>query len=404
MNATIEKIIGLLFEDLEENDEVRAIYEEVCLNCQERYQDKLALGLSEDEAIHAVVESLSGMEEMLRPYPRKKIVQEEKQAGEGDSFFDSDDEEDEAFRYTLDPTVSPVRVIRAVRLGSTDVQLCASSDGLVHVECEEDTMPVLVQLQGDTLVIELKTEAGAQSSSDSSRTAGEEAAGDGLFSAIDKLFNGLFRISCGGGTLSISVPGELLPVVKIDTASGDFTADSVCLAELHANTASGDIRLSDASVRSLRLSTTSGDLHLEHVNADALTLTSTSGDLHAEHVSVSELTRVNTTSGDVHWYGDSHALEVTTISGDLNRVEGCFAQVQFKTVSGDVQLSVMNDSLLSLHGKTTSGDQRVRLCGPGSCHIQCRSVSGDVHNALACDPQSPVKVELTSVSGDISIR
>ena len=48
MNPTIEKIIGLLFEDLEESEEVRAIYEEVCQNCQERYQDKLALGLSED--------------------------------------------------------------------------------------------------------------------------------------------------------------------------------------------------------------------------------------------------------------------------------------------------------------------------------------------------------------------
>ena len=39
MNATIEKIVNLLFEDLAETEETTAIREEVLQNCQERYQD-----------------------------------------------------------------------------------------------------------------------------------------------------------------------------------------------------------------------------------------------------------------------------------------------------------------------------------------------------------------------------
>ena len=341
-----------------------------------------------------------GMEEMLRPYPRKKAAEEEP----GGSFLDSDDEEEEPFCCSFDPAVSPIREIRAVRLGSTDVKLSASYDHLVHVDCEEDSMPVSVQLQGDALVIALKTESRAQSSFDSSRIVGEEAAKDGLFGAIDKLFNGLFRIGCGGGTLKISMPESLLPAVKIDTSSGDLTANSIRLTELHATTASGDIRLTDVSVGTLRLTTSSGDLCLEHANADSLSITSTSGDLHARHVAVAGETRLSTTSGDVNWYGDSKTIAVNTISGDLDRVEGSFGNVQFKTVSGDVRLCVLNDSLNSLNGKSTSGDQYVRLCACGRYHIISRSVSGDVHNHLPSDPQSPVMVELSSTSGDISIR
>ena len=48
MNATVQRIVELLFEDLEMSAEVQAIKDEVMNNCQERYEDLLAQGLSED--------------------------------------------------------------------------------------------------------------------------------------------------------------------------------------------------------------------------------------------------------------------------------------------------------------------------------------------------------------------
>ena len=75
MNATVQRIVELLFEDLELTDEVQAIKDEVMNNCQERFGDLLKQGLSEDEAIGAVVESLKGMEDVLAQYPRKATAQ-----------------------------------------------------------------------------------------------------------------------------------------------------------------------------------------------------------------------------------------------------------------------------------------------------------------------------------------
>ena len=114
MNPTIEKIISMLFEDIIETEETHALHDEILNNCQERYQDMIARGVSEDEAIHAVMESLTGMDEVLAQYPRKTHEDEE-----GSSFC-------------FDPARSPVRLVD-IHLVSEDVSLSPSADGLVHI-------------------------------------------------------------------------------------------------------------------------------------------------------------------------------------------------------------------------------------------------------------------------------
>lgn len=69
-NETVERIVNLLFQDVEMTDEVQALYDETMSNCQERYQDMTSRGLSDDDAIAAVVESLKGMEDVISQYRR----------------------------------------------------------------------------------------------------------------------------------------------------------------------------------------------------------------------------------------------------------------------------------------------------------------------------------------------
>ena len=66
MNATVSRIVELLFEDVQMTEETEAIHDEVMNNCQERYASLVAEGYSEDDAIGAVVESLKGMDEVLK--------------------------------------------------------------------------------------------------------------------------------------------------------------------------------------------------------------------------------------------------------------------------------------------------------------------------------------------------
>ena len=71
MNATICGMIDVLFKDTVDTIETRTMREELLNNCLEHYNDLISRGLSETEAIDAVVESLNGMKEVIDEYPRK---------------------------------------------------------------------------------------------------------------------------------------------------------------------------------------------------------------------------------------------------------------------------------------------------------------------------------------------
>ena len=68
MNQTVKRIVDLLFEDTVENEETRALHEELMNNCQEHYEDLTSRGLTEDEATEEVVDSLKGMKELGEEY------------------------------------------------------------------------------------------------------------------------------------------------------------------------------------------------------------------------------------------------------------------------------------------------------------------------------------------------
>ena len=79
MNASIHGIIDHMFRDTVENAETKALHEELLNNCLEHYDDLIARGMSETEAIDAVVESLKGMKEVIDEYPKKNSVNNEEQ-------------------------------------------------------------------------------------------------------------------------------------------------------------------------------------------------------------------------------------------------------------------------------------------------------------------------------------
>lgn len=400
MNPTIEKIINHLFEDVKQTEETRAIYEEIRTNCQERYEDMRERGLSEDEAIHAVMESLSGMEEMLGPYKEKEediqFVWPFKHGGEpaeeASSFFFDEDEDEQACSYTFDPAQTPIREIRISHMGSTDVTLCPSEDGLVHVQCDDSTQPFSVRVEDGVLLVDPIDRETAASHS-----------GDGLVG----LFGGFFQHICSsfvGCSLRVDIPDGLTPALYLDTASGDVELRDLSFAQAHIGSASGDIRMNSLSVKgALRATTSSGDIQGEDVSADELSLTSTSGDVRMLHSAASSRARLGTTSGDLTWEGPITAAEASSISGDL-RLDGAFEELRFKTVSGDCQISVREAKLRGLSGQTSSGDIRLRLPANVRASIGCRTTCGDVHQHVSSFADGETRVTLQTVSGDISVR
>ena len=148
MNETVKRIVEILFQDTEMTDEVAAIKDEVMNNCQERYADLVARGMTEDEAIAEVVESLKGMEEVIGEFPKVKREPETsaETTGKRDLVFDAG-------------LISLVDV----HMISEDVVFDASDDDLIHVQYDGDELPYLkAYVQHHTLQVE-RDEAMARS-------------------------------------------------------------------------------------------------------------------------------------------------------------------------------------------------------------------------------------------------
>lgn len=140
MNETVKRIVEILFQDTEMTEEVQAMRDELMDNCQQRYEDLVAQGRSEDEAIALVVESLKGMEEVIGAYPRSRSAASHAQ------------ETDEDGRVLYFPAVQVKRV--DVNLFSQDIALVPGQGDqvVVHLKGKEG-IHLNARLAGETLYI-----------------------------------------------------------------------------------------------------------------------------------------------------------------------------------------------------------------------------------------------------------
>ena len=119
-----------------------------------------------------------------------------------------------------------------------------------------------------------------------------------------------------------------------------------------------------------------------------------SGDIEADGLLGDQ--RYRTASGDVTLRAVSGKIDLEAVSGDVDITAIGTADVVARTVSGDLALRAA--TLSSVLATTTSGDVKIAglLAGPGPFSIE--TVSGDALLAPAGD----VRVEMTSVTGDLS--
>ncbi|MGN0777698.1 MAG: DUF4097 family beta strand repeat-containing protein [Aristaeellaceae bacterium] len=385
MNATVERIVELLFEDLEPTDEVKAIKDEVMNNCQERFGDLLKQGLSEDEAIGAVVESLKGMEDVLAQYPRKAAAQT---CGKVDG----------------DGLIFPAEGLNSIQanLFSETVHVEASDDEHVHVLYERENMEdITVRMSGGCLSIS-RTEDARQKSHAPAWQASIHSLSD-----LGKFLRNL-PVSVhfdDEQEITIALPRTCVPDVSISTLSGDVSMDEVAAKHATLTTTSGDITVQDVMADALTVNTTSGALNValpEDTMLARAELRTTSGDveaqLNAQHCKAQSM------SGDVTLEGRIREADVSSVSGDVH-VRADVEQVRVQSVSGDIDATCDSDELREVTAKSTSGDVHVHL--PGGVRSVClytTTVSGDVSYDVCTDSSALVQVRVSTVSGDINVR
>lgn len=400
MNATIERIVNLLFEDLAESDEVAAIRDEILQNCQERYEDLREAGIGEDDAIHAVIESLNGMEEMLSAYPRK---------GTGPAAVETacQPELDGERSWSCDPSFSPIHEIRMEHMGRANVYVAGSEDDKVHVTCSNPKLTLMTGMENGILTVALSEEKMEDIKVSVEDLKDSLEKGFDL-SSIGRFFEKIahrFTASVSSAEVTVCLPETLAPAMRIQTASGDVCVESRSFPSLHIGTASGNVEVANTNVQGeLRVTSASGDITLNNGSAKQLNLTSTSGDVEVNGFPVQGDVKMNTTSGDIGWYAQAQTVEVSTISGDIT-LEGSARSVSVKSVSGDTDMRLGGSDLQSVSGKTTSGDISLSLPAGTQADIHTNTVSGDISsNHAASVAGAAVSVSLSTVAGDISIN
>lgn len=410
MNDTVARIVEIMFQDVELNEEVAAIREEVMNNCQERYKDLVSSGVSEDDAIAAVIDSLKGMEDVIAPY--KRVGHRRANRGDPD---DMEDELEDMESGERDVTFLPGEIHRIdLCLVSEDVRIVPSDDEAFHVLWDADENPLVQAYQQDGVLRIKRAEGERGKRQEHTDTyfkyemdnlvrsehgkieidmSGLDRAMKYLGNSVKRMFsratNGDINIRLGFGDseVTVQVPHSAVPHMKLLTTSGDIHIWHVALADLNVTSTSGDISIDlheDEYLTQGELRTTSGDIDVT-AYARELSASSTSGDVEVEG-SVSLMT-ASTISGDID------------ICADVNRMT-------FKAISGDVDMQFTGSDISDVRGSTISGDISIDLPeGIGAIAISTHTRSGDVTTRYHADGNGPtVTGSVSSMSGDITIR
>lgn len=380
MNATVARIVALMFEDTEMNEEVSALKDEIMNNCQERFEDMLARGLDEDEAIAAVVDSLKGMEEVIAQYPRKASAQEP-------------DEEEEDEQDDADLTFAPADVSKIyMNMVSDDICIEPSVDDLIHVVFNKEEMKeLLVTCSGGVLNITRQGDSKRHVHTSVEKKGFQYDENKPLLDNISFILKNLsdsfvhVDIRIGSGQMLLQVPHQHRVDYEINTTSGDVEMRDVAACEVAVNTTSGDVKMNLLP------------------GTHTATMKTTSGDVQSRTHAYS--TVINTISGDISSEGKASQLMINTVSGDLSAWE-VPSGAMVKTVSGDMTLYMAGNAAGSLTLNTTSGDALVHLpvSLAGKTSAQFSTVSGD--KRFRCQEASAdavLKILARSISGDLTV-
>jgi len=368
MNQTVKRIVDILFQDVVENEETQALHEELMNNCQEHYQDLIDRGLSEDEAIAEVVESLKGMKDVIAQYPKKAAAAGKSEAEEAGGSW----------------TFSDAGSLK-VETWDQDIYVSPSPDGSIHVYCD-DREGLTAENTGDLVVIKgaKKTDRIGPAFE---MPEGEEFTFSGLLNMVGKAIRNVATNFTNGAPIRVEVPDGRMKEIDLSSRSGDIQCSCAMARKMTVRSTSGEVKLdpvTEKTAEKLVVGTVSGDAEI-HGSALEAEAGSMSGDVTVD--GVFEKLAVKSTSGDVSFTGSVLKLDISSISGDA-------------------EVTAENKTLERITAKSTSGDVEINLPeGLPGVHAVCSTVSGSCLSRVSdAGTDAAVQITAKSVSGDVTVQ
>ncbi len=183
--------------------------------------------------------------------------------------------------------------------------------------------------------------------------------------------------------------------INIERTTMDVYIPEIILEEFKINVVSGDVIMQDIETALLDLKTVSGDIKVEKLIAEIIRVGSTSGDIIVKDYTGN--IDAGSTSGDIGLIGgsDNEDLDASTVSGDISIDQDAVSDMKIGSTSGDVKISLPEDSQFYLDVSTVSGDIKhdfsIKIISSGR-----RDLKGTIGD-------SGSRIMINTVSGDVTI-
>jgi DUF4097 and DUF4098 domain-containing protein YvlB len=204
-------------------------------------------------------------------------------------------------------------------------------------------------------------------------------------------------------TLYVGIPENYTEDIKVTSDSGDIFINNISTKKFEIDTASGEIKISEmnSSINS-NIRSSSGDIKIEEFNSEEIEIKSISGEIFCENIKSKNGFNVETSSGDINIKNlENSEGNFKSISGEINLVS--LEKINsIITSSGNIKIiSYLINNNLNI--KTVSGEVELDLKEDSSIDLEFESVSGYLKNHFGDIYEGENKVYVKTSSGDLSI-
>lgn len=442
MKDKMKAVIKDLFENVPDTQEAKELQEEMISNAEEKYEDLIQRGFTEEQSYTMVMGSIGDIQELLAELG----AQTEDASGEGGEKKQSEywekqgeywEKQCEYWKWQGENIERQARNLGQQAKGALnsfmesgvfdnisssikqiigdiginfqsddckyqDMQLFNerkfSEDGILSIVLELQSSPVDVDVQLTTdceiLIQEFYNKEPKEDQLLQYNLSGKQLKIEYGPKMIGFPRRGTVRVflpeSCAGA----------LEEFKAVTASGDVNLEDLGAAKQTIRTVSGDVK-GACSIGEVAISTVSGDVSFEVIEGE-VSVKTVSGD-----VSIGKTvgkTNVGTASGDVEVKELQGDGIFRTASGDVEiDVTKAGQKLEMSTASGDVSVKLPEDVSLQMTLNTASGDIRT-FCDGISGDEQVNYVKSGKRAVGTVGEEPYLQLKVSTASGDIRIK
>ena len=203
--------------------------------------------------------------------------------------------------------------------------------------------------------------------------------------------------------LYIGVPKNYSGDISVFSASGNINVKDLETTEFKVNTASGEIKISNInnSGNSL-IRSSSGNIDINNINSENINIRSISGEIICDYIKINEEFYSETSSGDIKVRNlENSGSNFKSISGEVTLIN--LEEINsIATSSGNI---IIEDYLVKneLNIKSVSGEVELDLIEDSSIDLKFESVSGDLDNNFGDVYGGNNKIFVKTTSGDLRI-